>query len=134
MKPVRKDAVSWFEIAVTDLPRATRFYETILDVTLNQFDVPGGGPKMAMFPADGGINGALCCLPGFYTPSHHGALVYLNANPDVQLSLDKVASAGGKVLVPKTMVSEEYGYMAVIEDTEGNRVALHNVPEKWFKE
>jgi uncharacterized protein len=132
--PLRKDAISWFEIPVVDMARASKFYETILNTTLNAFQVPGGGPQMAMFPADGGINGALCCLPGFYTPSHSGPLIYLNANPDVQLALDKVPAAGGKVMVPKTQITEEYGYMAVIEDTEGNRIALHNVPEKFYKE
>jgi hypothetical protein len=133
-KPLRRDAISWFEIPVADMARATKFYEAILDVQLNAFQVPGGGPMMAMFPADGGVNGALCCLPGFYTPSHQGPLIYLNANPDVQHALDKVVAAGGKVMVPKTLITEEYGYMAVIEDTEGNRIALHNVPEKFFKE
>jgi predicted enzyme related to lactoylglutathione lyase len=56
-------------------------------------------------------------------------LVYLNANPDVQRVLDKVEKAGGKIIVPKTQISPEYGYMAVIEDTEGNRVAFHSVPQ-----
>lgn len=133
MTAVRKDAISWFEIPVTDMPRAVAFYESILDIKLNPFQVPGGGPLLAMFPADGGINGALAQHAGWYTPSHHGALVYLNANPDVQHALDKVPAAGGKVLVPKTQISDEYGYMAVVEDTEGNRVALHNVPDKFYK-
>jgi predicted enzyme related to lactoylglutathione lyase len=132
-KPQRRDAIAWFEIPVLDMPRARKFYETVLSTTLNEFQVPGGGPLMAMFPMDGGVNGALVCMPSFYTPSHHGPLIYLNANPDVQLALNKVPAAGGKVLVPKTMITEEYGYMAVMEDTEGNRIALHNVAEKYFK-
>lgn len=133
MPPLRRDAISWFEIPVLDMARARKFYETVLTITLNEFQVPGNGPLMAMFPAEGGINGALVCMPNFYTPSHHGTLVYLNANPDVQIALNKVPAAGGKVLVPKTLITDEYGFMAVIEDTEGNRVALHNVPEKFFK-
>jgi len=58
-----------------------------------------------------------------------GPLVYLNANPDVQHVLDKIPGAGGSVMVPKTEISPEYGYMAVFIDTEGNRVALHSVPQ-----
>jgi uncharacterized protein len=133
-KQLRHDAISWFEIPVLNMPRAVAFYETVLSIKLNEFQVPGDGPLMAMFPAEGGINGALVNMPSFYTPSHHGPLIYLNANPDVQNALDKVSAAGGKVMVPKTMITEEYGYMAVIEDTEGNRIALHNVPEKFFKD
>ncbi|HNP53532.1 MAG TPA: hypothetical protein PKK69_02900, partial [Ferruginibacter sp.] len=59
-----------------------------------------------------------------------GPLVYLNANPDVQLVLNRVEAAGGKIIVPKTEISPEYGFMAVIIDTEGNRVALHSAPEE----
>jgi hypothetical protein len=58
-----------------------------------------------------------------------GPLLYLNANPDVQIILDKVEAAGGKILVPKTEISPEYGTMAVFFDTEGNRIALHSVPQ-----
>ena len=56
-------------------------------------------------------------------------MVYLNANPDVQLVLDKVEAAGGKILVPKTEISPEIGFMGVFIDTEGNRVALHSIPQ-----
>ena len=65
----------------------------------------------------------------FYKPStSDGPLIYLNGNPDVQIILDRVVPAGGKVLVPKTQISPEYGYMAVMMDTEGNRIGLHSIP------
>jgi predicted enzyme related to lactoylglutathione lyase len=77
------------------------------------------------------IGGALCYNEQFYKPSAtDGPLIYLNANPDVQEVLDKVEKAGGKIVVPKTQISPEHGYMAVIMDTEGNRIALHSVPVK----
>jgi predicted enzyme related to lactoylglutathione lyase len=48
--------------------------------------------------------------PGFYKPSlTDGPLVYLNGNPDVQKILDRVEKAGGKIHVPKTQISPEYG-------------------------
>ena len=40
--------------------------------------------------------------------------------------LDKVEGAGGKIMIPKTEISKEYGFMAVITDTEGNRIAFHS--------
>lgn len=87
--------------------------------------------QMRMFPLENmmtGVGGALVHTDGFHIPSAtHGPLIYLNANPDVQLVLDKVEAAGGKILVPKTQISPEYGYMAVFIDTDGNRVALHAV-------
>lgn len=124
-------AISWFEIGTTDLDRATRFYETIFGVKLIPLDLPN--IKMRMFPLDDmmtQVGGALVDSGGFHKPSAtDGPLVYLNGNPDVQTVLDKVEAAGGKIMVPKTQISEEYGYMAVIIDTEGNRIGLHSVPQ-----
>jgi hypothetical protein len=78
-----------------------------------------------------GVGGALVYSDGFHKPSAtDGPLIYLNGNPDVQIILDRVEVAGGKIMVPKTQISEEYGYMAVIIDTEGNRIGLHSVPVK----
>ena len=124
-------AISWFEIGTTDLDRATNFYETIFNVKLAPLDMPN--IKMRMFPLDDmmtGVGGALVDSGGFHKPSAtDGPLIYLNGNPDVQHVLDKVEAAGGKIMVPKTEISPEYGYMAVIMDTEGNRIALHSVPQ-----
>ena len=76
------------------------------------------------------VGGAICSHSDFYKPSaESGPLIYLNGNPDVQLILDRVKVAGGEVIIPKTQISPEYGYMAVFLDTEGNRIALHSVPE-----
>lgn len=87
--------------------------------------------QMCLFPLEGptGIGGALVHNTEFYRPSHtEGPLLYLNGNPDVQIVLDRVPGAGGKILVPKTLISPEYGHMAVFLDTEGNRVGLHSIP------
>lgn len=124
------NAISWFEIGTTDLDRATKFYEAIFGIKLNPMDLPN--IKMRMFPIDDmmkGIGGALVDSRGFHKPSAtDGPLIYLNGNPDVQKVLDKVEAAGGKIMVPKTEISSEFGYMAVILDTEGNRIGLHSLP------
>jgi hypothetical protein len=124
------NAISWFEIGTTDLDRATKFYETIFQLTLARLDFDS--IQLGMFPLDDmmrGVRGALVFTNGFYTPSStDGPLIYLNGNPDVQNVLDKVEAAGGKIMVPKTEISPEYGFMAVIIDTEGNRIGLHSVP------
>lgn len=126
-----KNAISWFEIPATDLARAQKFYETIFDTKLNPLDLPN--IKMRMFPIEDpmtGIGGAIVDSGGFHKSSlTDGPLIYLNANPDVQDVLNKVEAAGGKIMVPKTEISPEYGYMAVMVDSEGNRVGLHSVPK-----
>jgi uncharacterized protein len=131
IKLFMKNAISWFEIPAADLARATKFYETIFGVSLIVMDMPN--IRMRMFPLDDmmtQVGGAVVDSGGFHKPSAtDGPLIYLNANPDVQNILDKVSSAGGIVVVPKTEISPEYGFMAVIIDTEGNRIGLHSVPQ-----
>ncbi len=126
-----KNAISWFEIPATDLNRAQTFYEFIFDMKMTTLDLPN--IKMKMFPLEDpmtGVGGALVDSGGFHKPSPtDGPLLYLNANPDIQPILDKVVKAGGKISVPKTLISPDYGYMAVIIDTEGNRIAFHSVPQ-----
>jgi predicted enzyme related to lactoylglutathione lyase len=126
-----KNVISWFEIPSTDLDRAQKFYETIFDITLNPMDMPN--IKMRMFPLDdmmNGVGGAIVDSGGFHIPSAtDGVLIYLNGNPDVQNVLDKVEKAGGKIMVPKTEISPEHGFMAVFMDTEGNRIGLHSMPK-----
>jgi predicted enzyme related to lactoylglutathione lyase len=124
-----KNAISWFEIPTEDINRAQKFYETIFSIQMIPLDL--GQLKMCMFPLEdqAGVGGALNYNTEFYKPSAtDGPLIYLNANPDVQIVLDRVEAAGGKIVVPKTEISPEYGHMAVFIDTEGNRIALHSVP------
>ena len=124
-----QNAISWFEIPATDLERAQKFYETIFAIDMIPMDMPD--MRMRMFPIDDmmtGIGGALVDSNGFHKSSAtDGPLIYLNANPDLQLVLDKIEIAGGKITMPKTEISPEHGFMAVFEDTEGNRMALHSI-------
>ncbi|MBO9562261.1 MAG: VOC family protein [Niastella sp.] len=126
-----KDAISWFELPAVDLDRAQKFYEAIFETQLIPMDTPN--VQMRMFPVADmmtGIGGAICKAEGFYKPSAtDGPLIYLNGNPDVQNVLNRIEAAGGKVVVPKTEISPEYGFMAVFIDTEGNRVGLHSIPQ-----
>ncbi len=127
-----KNAISWFEIPASDLERATKFYETIFGVSLAPLDLDN--IKMRMFPLQDMMNdvgGALVDSGGFHKPSAtDGPLIYLNGNPDLQNVLDKVEAAGGKIMVPKTQISAEYGFMGVFIDTEGNRIGLHSIPQQ----
>jgi predicted enzyme related to lactoylglutathione lyase len=123
-----KHAISWFEIPSKDLERATKFYEDIFQLKMIPMDTPN--LRMRMFPIEDMMNvgGAVVHSNGFHIPSStDGPFIYLNGNPDVQNILDRVEKAGGKVLVQKTEISPEYGYIGVFLDTEGNRVGLHSV-------
>lgn len=117
--------VGWFEIPVSDMDRATKFYETVFDVKIH---VEQMGPiLMGWFPFNTGTGaaGSLVYNQDFYTPSEKGTLVYFSSK-DVSIELGRIESAGGKIFQPKTLITKDIGYMAVFIDSEGNRVALHS--------
>lgn len=120
------NVINWFEISASDINRAVKFYSEIFGFESMQVK-DFGGFKMAFFPMEGqGVGGALCKGDG-YKPSQDGAVIYLNGGQDLAIPLSKVESAGGKIILQKRQISEEYGHMALFIDSEGNRVALHSM-------
>jgi len=119
----QRNPVVWFEIPAADLDRATRFYERVLGVTMQRFEM--GPLLMSWFPMAEGAPGAAGTLihNEAYTPSHEGTLIYISVD-DIDAALGRVAEAGGKVLQQKQEIGE-FGFMGLFEDSEGNRVALH---------
>lgn len=122
------NVVTWFEIPVSDINRAKAFYETILDIVMVKRK--DGEDEAVFFPfnpnvvqaTSGRVTGVLS-KSGRNSPSSSGTMVYINASPSIQSVLDKVEEAGGKILASKTAIPA--GFIAVIMDTEGNRVGLH---------
>lgn len=117
-----RNAISWFELPVTDLDRAVAFYTAVLGTTLSEI-AEADGRRFAMFPGEGVI-GAVVQGEG-YVPSMDGALVFLNAGDEIEPVVNRVEAEGGRVLVPR-MDMGEWGVAAFIVDTEGNKVALHS--------
>ncbi len=115
--------VNWFEIPVTDLSRAKKFYEAILSVEIAETEM--GPNQMGWFPMEMGAAGAAGTLikGDGYKPSHNGSLVYLHVD-HIDPTLEAINNAGGKTLNPRMSIGE-HGFVAHFEDTEGNRVALH---------
>jgi len=120
-----KNSLNWFEIPAADFGRARKFYSTIYD-----FEMPSnqmGEITLGFFPVtQGGIGGAIAYGPGCNV-SENGTLVYLNGGEDLQMVLDRVEGAGGKVLTSKTEIPNDLGYYAIFKDSEGNKVALHSM-------
>lgn len=119
-----KNAVNWFEIPANDIDRAVKFYSSVLDTELQKQEMMG--TKMAFFTNEAeGVGGSICSGEG-YTPSANGAKIYLNGGEDLSEPLSRVEAAGGKVVLPKTKITDEIGYMATFIDTEGNSVSFHS--------
>ena len=122
------NVLTWFEIPVTDIDRAKTFYETILDITMVKRK--DGNDESVFFPynpnvvqaTSGRVTGVLSKTER-NKPANNGTMVYINASPDLQLVIDKVEKAGGKVLAPRVEIPA--GFIAIIIDTEGTKVGLH---------
>jgi len=124
--PSHANPVNWFEIPVTDMSRAKAFYEKVLEVEITDSEM--GPNKMGWFPMEMGAAGSAGTLIAGdgYTPSHEGSLVYINVDA-IDPTLEAINHAGGKTLMPRIDIGQ-HGFIAHFEDTEGNRVALHESP------
>jgi predicted enzyme related to lactoylglutathione lyase len=122
------NAVGWFEIPTIEMDRAVKFYETILGYELQRNKI--GNLDMALFPAAEsglGASGSLVCHKDHYKPSAEGVLIYLTSpSGNISVELGRIDQAGGKLLMAKTLISEEIGFMGLFLDSEGNRIALHS--------
>lgn len=119
--------VIWFEIYVSDLKRATAFYEAVLKRTLEPLPTPSPGPRMMSFPMDQnalGAAGALVQMEGV-SPGGGGTLVYF-ASEDCAVEASRVEAAGGKLFKPKESIGQ-YGFIALAHDTEGNLIGFHSM-------
>jgi uncharacterized protein len=122
-----KNPVGYFEIPVHDLDRAISFYGTVFGYEFERATVDGN--EMAWFPMHDdapGISGALAKGES-YTPATTGSLVYFSTD-DIDDVLSRANANGGKTLYPKTSIGE-LGWVAEFEDSEGNRIALHRLPQ-----
>ena len=119
--------VGWFEIPVTDMARAKEFYETVFDTSIAIHDL--GGFIMGWFPNVPDKSGATGSLVQheMYAPSDTaGPLIYFSCK-DVAEQLGRVEAAGGEIMQRKTEIGGGHGFMALMRDTEGNRIALHSL-------
>jgi uncharacterized protein len=123
MSKFEGNAITWFEVPATDMQRAVRFYETLLNKKLSEF--PGSVPYF-MFPAESGaVAGALIHSP-LQKPTADGTMVYHNVDGQLDATLDRATALGATVLVPRTEIPGGFGSYACLLDSEGNHVGLHS--------
>jgi predicted enzyme related to lactoylglutathione lyase len=115
--------VVYFEIPVLDLERACDFYSNVFETTLTKDIVDGY--QMAFFESSGdsfGATGALV-VGDVYVPSHQGCFLYFGVE-SIDEMVARALEHGGSVLYLKKS-NGDLGFVAEIQDTEGNRIALH---------
>lgn len=116
---------NWVEIPVKNMTRAVKFYSAILGgVTLKELEL--GPVRYALFPSDDKYNCGALAQGDCYTPSADGIIIYLDGGKDLNQTLSRVVPAGGQVVMEKTFLADEAGYIGMFLDTEGNRIGLQN--------
>lgn len=127
---MQQNPISWFEIYVDDMPRAKKFYEAVLKISLEKLDTPSdalGDMEMQAFPSSMdlyGASGSLVKMKGF-PAGGNSTLVYFGCE-DCAVEESRVADAGGKVTRGKISIGD-YGFISLVVDTEGNMIGLHSM-------
>ena len=125
---VQSNVVDWFELYVDDLARAKTFYQAVFQRSMEDLPTPpGGDQQMCAFSinADGtGAAGALVKSP-HTKPGSGGTLVYFSC-ADCAVEAARAAANGGTGCQPKMSIGD-YGFIAIVQDTEGNTIGLHSL-------
>ena len=116
--------VNWFDIYVSNLERAKKFYETVFNIQL--VDFPNEWGKQSGFPWNNegpNISGALVEKEDMVANGNN-TIVYF-ATEDCITEEARVKEAGGKIIKPKMSIGE-FGFVSIVTDTEGNTIGLHS--------
>lgn len=125
---MKSNLIVWCEIYVRDIDRAKSFYESVFQVKLEKLESPG--MDMWAFPMamdKVGASGALVKMEGVKSGGS-GTIPYFHCD-EVDTELERVVASGGQIQQPKTSIGQ-YGFMALIVDTEGNTIGLHMPPNE----
>ncbi|HVL00625.1 MAG TPA: VOC family protein [Dongiaceae bacterium] len=121
-----RNPVGWFEIYVDDMPRAKAFYESVFQLKLDRLDTPD--LEMWAFPMEmdrAGAGGALVKMPGGPSGGGCNVIIYFSCE-NCAVEAARVAKAGGRVDKEKFSIGQ-YGFIALVYDTEGNMIGLHSL-------
>ncbi len=121
------NAVGWFDVYVSNMERASKFYEAVLGQKLETIGDPTGESHMKSFPTNMscyGSGGALV-QSKHAKPGAGGTMIYFSVE-DCLSPQSKVPSAGGKIIRPKFSIGS-FGWVSLCEDTEGNHIGFHSM-------
>lgn len=122
---MKNNPVCWFEIYVQDMERARKFYEGVFQVALQRINNPE--IEMWAFPSNMesyGSCGTLVKMEGKCS-GVNSTIVYF-ACTDCAIESERTREAGGSIFKEKMSIGE-YGYIALVQDTEGNMIGLHSM-------
>ncbi len=110
--------LTWLDLPCADLARAQAFYRAVLGPGAR---VEARGGVVVLGPADGPVEARLVHRP---EGGAHGPLPYFLLRRPLEDALAQVPAWGGRVLEAPHSIPP-YGQRALVEDSEGNRIALY---------
>lgn len=119
-----RNPVGWFEIYVQDMARARSFYETVFQTSLTRLESPVELWAFAMQPGGYGAAGALALIEGCQS-GDNSVLVYFSCD-DCAVQAERAVAAGGRIHKAKMAIGQ-YGFIALVLDSEGNMIGLHSM-------
>jgi len=114
--------INWFEIPVVDMQRAVTFYQQVLGITCTPHSVLD--IEMALFPHNKPNIGGALVKHAMFTPSDSAGVVYF-CTPHLSAALKRASEAGGQTVLGPEALPNGIGSIALIIDSEGNRIGLH---------
>lgn len=111
----------WVEIPVTDMDRGIAFYNAVTDAELT-LDSSGPNPMAVFKPKDPHTGVAGHLYPGKVAPAGAGPTIHLAAPGKLEATIERVKSAGGKVLSDPIALPAGRFFYAL--DPDGNSVGF----------
>jgi uncharacterized protein len=120
----KSNPVGWFDIHVSNLDRAKKFYATVFNIEFTDLPIEWGKQSFFPFsPESPNISGALVEKADFVASSNN-TVIYFETE-DCSTEEQRIEQSGGKVVQPKTHIGE-FGYISIFIDSEGNTIGLHS--------
>jgi len=119
--------VGWFEIYVQDMERAKAFYQAVFEVQLARIDTPAPDMELWGFPMAmdrWGAGGALAKMKDV-SSGGNSTIVYFSCE-DCAVQAARAASSGGEIVKQKMSIGQ-YGFIALVRDSEYNMIGLHSL-------
>ncbi|MFI0107870.1 MULTISPECIES: VOC family protein [unclassified Streptomyces] len=120
--------ISLVDFTVTDPETAKTFYTGVFDLTL-KMEMPDyplfssvGGPDVGLIKDGADAGGPADGINTIGSPTT------IFTVDDIEATLTKVNSLGGKTVVPKTEIAPEIGHYAYFTDPDGNYIGLTQKP------
>lgn len=118
----QKTTVCWFEIGCSDMTRATAFYSKLFGWEYQSFGDPSY--QLVRGLSTDALGGALFSRKDpSVAPNTAGTTITFSCD-DCGATARAAVALGAKLASDKAQIAPDMGFLAQIDDTEGNRVGL----------